>query len=46
MNKVFAMYAKTNLVRMIKKYCKIRNHCHYTGKYKGAAHKVTVLRYK
>ena len=29
-----------------KKYHKIRNHCHYTGKYKGAAHNIFSLRYK
>ena len=29
-----------------KKYHKIRDHCHYTGKYRGAAHSVCILRYK
>ena len=29
-----------------KKRHKIRDHCHYTGKYKGAAHNVCNLRYK
>ena len=29
-----------------KKYHKIRDHCHYTGKYKGAARSVCTLRYK
>ena len=28
-----------------KKY-KVRNHCHYTGKYRGAAHDICNLRYK
>ena len=29
-----------------KKYHKVRNHCHYTGKYRGAAHDICNLRYK
>ena len=29
-----------------KKYHKFRDHCHYTGKYRGAAHSVFNLRYK
>ena len=29
-----------------KKYHKVRDHCHYTGKYRGAAHDVYNLRYK
>ena len=29
-----------------KKYHKIRNHCHYTGKYRGAAPNTSNLRYK
>ena len=29
-----------------KKYCKVRDHCHYTGKYRGAAHSICNLRYK
>ena len=30
----------------IKKYFKVRNHCHFTGKYRGAAHDICNLRYK
>ena len=30
----------------IKKYHKVRDHCHYTGKYRGAAHNICNLRYK
>ena len=29
-----------------KKHCKVRDHCHYTGKYRGAAHNICNLRYK
>ena len=29
-----------------KKYRKVRDHCHYTGKYRGAAHSICNLRYK
>ena len=29
-----------------KKYHKYRDHCHYTGKYRGAAHSICNLRYK
>ena len=30
----------------IKKYYKVRDHCQYTGKYRGAAHDICNLRYK
>ena len=29
-----------------KKYYKVRDHCHYTGKYRGTAHNICNLRYK
>ena len=29
-----------------KKYCKVRGHCHYTGKFRGAAHSICNLGYK
>ena len=29
-----------------KKYQKVRDHCHYTGKYRGAAHDICNLRYE
>ena len=28
------------------KYCKVRDHCHFTGKYRGAAHTTCNLKYK
>ena len=45
--KKFVIYAKrlsTNDNN--KKYYKVRDHCHYTGKYRGAAHDICNLRYK
>ena len=41
----FVIYAKKNLILLIKNY-KVRDHCHYTGKYRGAAHNICNLRYK
>ena len=28
-----------------KKYCKVRNHCHYTGEYRDVAHSICNLKY-
>ena len=28
-----------------KKYCKVRDHCHYTGEYRGAAHSIFNLKW-
>ena len=39
----FIIYAKTNLTR---NQYKVRDHCHYVGKYRGAAHNICNLRYK
>ena len=30
---------------MKKKHCKVRNHCNYTEKYRGAAHNMCKLKY-
>ena len=29
----------------IKKHCKVRNHCHYTGEYRYSAHRICNLKY-
>ena len=28
-----------------KKYCKVRDHCHYIGEYRGAVHNICNLKY-
>ena len=45
-SKKYVIYAKKNLVLMTKKHQKVRDYCHYTGKYRGAAHDICNLRYK
>ena len=40
------IYARKNLIRVVKKHYKVRDHCHNTGKYRGAAHNICNLRYK
>ena len=35
-----------NGIAFNKNYFKVKNHCHYTGKYRGAAHDICNLRYK
>ena len=47
-SKKYVIYAKKDLVLLtiIKKYHKVRDHCHFTGKYRGAAHDICNLRYK
>ena len=35
-----------NIEKEFKLYQKIRDHCHYTGKIRGAAHSICNLRYK
>ena len=52
-SKKFVIYAKKgfsaddkNGVALNKKHHKVKDHCHYTGKYRGAAHDICNLRYK
>ena len=51
-SKKFVTYAKKNLVQMkkikneFKLYHKVRDHCHYTGKFRGAGHSICNVRYK
>ena len=37
---------KKNNQKEFKLKQKVRDHCHYTGKYKGAAHSICNVRYK
>ena len=37
---------KKEFDKRYKKHHKVRDHCHYTGKYRGAAHNICNLRYK
>ena len=48
MIKKYAIYAKKEFDNNDndKKQQKVRDHCHYTGKYRGAAHNICNLRYK
>ena len=43
--KNFIIYVRKNLV-LIKKYRKVRDNCHYTGKFRGATHNNCNLRHK
>ena len=37
---------KSAIKKSNKKHCKVRDHCHYAGKYRGAAHNICNLRHK
>ena len=45
-NKKYVIYVKKNLIIMIKKNYKVRDHCHYTSKYRGADNNICNLKYK
>ena len=34
------IYVKRNFMKKKNNYVKVRDHCHYTRKYRGAAHKI------
>ena len=40
------IFTDKNNKKEFKPYCKVRDHCHYTGKFRGAAHSSCNLRYK
>ena len=51
MNKKYVIYAKKSFIeiKMIKikfNRKKVNDHCHYTGKYRGAVHSICNLKYK
>ena len=46
MSKKFVIYVKKEFDKDDKKHYKVRNHCHYTEKYRGAGHNRCNLRYK
>ena len=45
-NQKVCYICKKNFDKSDKKHYKVRDHCHYTGKYRGAAHNICNLRYK
>ena len=45
-NKILKYSHGENDKNVFKLYHKVRRHCHYTTKYRGAAHKICNLRYK
>ena len=40
------MNTDENVKNALKLYDKVKDHCHYTGKFRGAAHNICNLRYK
>ena len=44
--KMLYMQKKFSTDKDNKKYFKVKDHCHYTGKYRGAAYDICNLRYK
>ena len=45
-NQKVCYICKKKIDKSDKKHHKVRDHCHYTGKYRGAAHNICNLRYK
>ena len=46
--KLFVIFVKKKIkdnYTKDKKFCKVRNHCHYTGAYGGVAHSICNLKY-
>ena len=45
-NRIVCYICKKEIDKSDKKHHKTRDHCHYTGKYRGATHNICNLRYK
>ena len=45
-NKENENYETVKIDEKFKKYQKVKDHCHYTGKFRGAVHSICDLRYK
>ena len=45
LNKIAARFISKYEKNKNKKYRKVRDHCHYTRKYKGVAHRICNLKY-
>ena len=45
-NQKICYICKKEFDKSDKKHYKVRDHCHFTGKYRGAAHNICNLRYK
>ena len=41
----FSIFVKNNLQIKYKQCCKGKDHCHYTGEYRGAAHSICTLKH-